>query len=83
MFGSHAVVDHATHLRAPSCENLFEVTSTISSCSMPQPKASVATEMLESLPERALNLIRSSGFQGADLIKLESDIHRPSFRDKG
>ena len=37
--------------------------------------------MLNALPERALNLTRSSGFMGADLVKVESDVHRPSFKD--
>ena len=45
-------------------------------------EAHVAAEIVAALPERALNLIRSSSFKGADLVKLESEIARPSFRDR-
>ena len=47
------------------------------------PEAKVALDLLRGLPQRALNLIRSSGFNGADLVRLENDVSRPSFRDQG
>ena len=37
--------------------------------------------MLKAIPNRALNIIRSGNFGGADLIQVSSDISRPSFRD--
>lgn len=43
-------------------------------------KASIAKDILANMPNRALNLIQSSAFMGADLVRVESDIHRPSFR---
>ena len=43
-------------------------------------KASIANDILANMPKRALNVIQSSAFMGADLVKVESDIHRPSFR---
>lgn len=50
---------------------------------LPIPEANVALELLNSMPQRAFNLIRSSGFNGCDLVRLESDVHRPSFKDWG
>ncbi|CAL1159180.1 unnamed protein product [Cladocopium goreaui] len=43
--------------------------------------ATVALDMLNSIPNRALSLIRSSGFMGADLVKTEDDVTRPSFKE--
>lgn len=41
----------------------------------------MAFEMLKAMPQRALHIIRGGNFTGANLVKLESDICRPSFRD--
>ena len=43
----------------------------------------MADEMLRSIPERARLLILSGEFEGhgVDLVKVQSDVHRPSFRD--
>ena len=49
----------------------------------PPPRQRVAKDILAGMPSRALNLIQSSAFMGADLVRLESDIHRPSFRETG
>lgn len=43
-------------------------------------EAKVALDIVKGLPQRALALIRSEAFQGADLIRLDSDVARPSFR---
>lgn len=53
----------------------------VSCCTPPGAEATVALDMLNSIPNRALNLIRSSGFMGADLVKTEDDVTRPSFKD--
>ena len=44
-------------------------------------KADVAHDMLEALPTRAVNIIRGGGWRGGDLVKIDSEITRPSFRD--
>ena len=44
-------------------------------------QAELAWDMLCGIPKRALNIIRGGNFGGADLIKLDSEISRPSFRD--
>ena len=41
----------------------------------------MALDVLNNIPNRALSLIRSSGFMGADLVKTEDDVTRPSFKD--
>lgn len=46
-------------------------------------EADVARRMLRSMPERAVNIIISGDFAGSNLVKLASDIHRPSFKDPG
>ena len=43
-------------------------------------QGNIAADMLSHLPERALCILRSSSFNGADLVRLESDVSRPSFR---
>ena len=53
----------------------------VHSPSQPGAEATVALDMLHNLPDRALSLIRSSGFMGADLVKTEDDVTRPSFKD--
>lgn len=40
----------------------------------------MAVDIMNHLPKRALNILQSSSFHGADLVKLESDVSRPSFR---
>ena len=45
-------------------------------------QASVAHEMLRSIPARAKQIIMDGDFSGTDLVRLDSDIHRPSFRDR-
>lgn len=49
-------------------------------CSVVQ--AEVATDMLKAIPQRALEIILTDKFAGADLVILESEIHRPSFKDR-
>lgn len=44
-------------------------------------KADVAHDMLEALPPRAVNIIKGGGWRGGDLVKIDSEISRPSFRD--
>ena len=45
------------------------------------PEADLAVAMLRAIPKRALNIIKGGNFGGADLVKLDSEISRPSFRD--
>ena len=45
-------------------------------------KARVAKDMYDSIPARAANMIKSGTFAGGALIKVESDVSRPSFRDR-
>ena len=45
-------------------------------------EADLASDLLHGIPKRALNIIKGGNFGGADLVKLESEISRPSFRDR-
>ena len=44
-------------------------------------KATVAGDMLAAMPERAVDIIMNGNFAGTDLVRLSSEIHRPSFKD--
>ena len=44
-------------------------------------EADLALDLLHGIPKRALNIIKGGNFGGADLVKLDSEINRPSFRD--
>ena len=48
---------------------------------LPASKADVARAILRSIPDRAVQLIMSDDFMGADLLVVESEVHRPSFKD--
>lgn len=48
---------------------------------LPASKADVAKAILRAIPERAMQLIMSDDFMGADLIVVESEVHRPTFKD--
>ena len=37
--------------------------------------------MLKAIPQKALEIILTDKFAGADLVLLDSEIHRPSFKD--
>lgn len=45
-------------------------------------QASLAADILQSIPNRALNMIRA-GTHGGTLVRLECEVSRPSFRDTG
>lgn len=45
-------------------------------------QASLAGDILRAIPNRALNMIRS-GTHGGNLVRLECEVSRPSFRDTG
>jgi hypothetical protein len=45
-------------------------------------KARVARDMLDCIPVRAANMIRAGTYAGGALLKVDSDVSRPSFRDK-
>ena len=47
-------------------------------------QAEVAESMFQSIPERARAMILGGAFRdhGLELVKLSSEIHRPSFRDR-
>ena len=49
------------------------------------PQAGVADEMFRSIPERARAMILNGEFQGhgMDLVTVQSEVHRPSFRETG
>jgi len=36
--------------------------------------------MLQAMPVRAISIILAGDFKGADLVTLQSEIHRPSFK---
>ena len=42
----------------------------------------MAKDMLDSIPARAANMIRAGTYAGGSLLKVDSDISRPSFREK-
>jgi hypothetical protein len=44
-------------------------------------QAEVARKMLRAMPERAREIILGGDFGGSNLVILQSEIHRPSFRD--
>lgn len=44
-------------------------------------QAEVARKMLRGMPERAREIILGGDFGGSNLVILQSEIHRPSFRD--
>ena len=44
-------------------------------------KTTVAKDLVAAVPERALQIIMGGDFRGADLVRLASEIHRPSFKD--
>lgn len=44
-------------------------------------KADVAHSMLKALATRAVNIIKGGGWRGGDLVKIDSEITRPCFRD--
>ena len=46
-----------------------------------QTQAEVAWDMLQGIPEKALDLLRRAPHISGDLVKTESDVHRPSFKD--
>lgn len=37
--------------------------------------------MMRAMPARAKQIILNGDFGGADLVTLDSDVHRPSFKD--
>jgi hypothetical protein len=39
--------------------------------------------MLRSIPDRAMEIITGGDFAGTDLVRLSSDVHRPSFKEWG
>ena len=51
--------------------------------SHPLMQAGVAREMLRGIPDRAMEIITQGNFTGTDLVRLASDVHRPSFKDWG
>jgi hypothetical protein len=46
-------------------------------------QADVAREMLRNIPDGAMHIITDGEFAGTDLVRLSSDVHRPSFKEWG
>lgn len=44
-------------------------------------QAELAKNMLRSMPERAKAIIIGGDFGGTDLVRVDSEVHRPSFKD--
>lgn len=44
-------------------------------------EAEVAKGMRKAIPARALEIILGDDFKGTDMVRLSSEIHRPSFKD--
>ena len=44
-------------------------------------EAEVAKCIRKGIPARALEIILSDDFKGVDMVRLSSEIHRPSFKD--
>ena len=42
-------------------------------------EARVANNLVQLLPQKALDIIRGGNFAGGDLVLLKSEVHRPSF----
>lgn len=62
------VVQHIPSI-PPLCQSMFAAS-----------KAELAKNMLRSMPERAKAIIVGGDFGGTDLVRLDSEIHRPSFK---
>eukprot|EP00435_Cladocopium_sp_Y103_P054437 s2974_g17.t1 len=45
--------------------------------------ADVAREMLRNIPDRAMQIITNGDFAGTDLVRVSSEVHRPSFKEWG
>ena len=54
----------------PLCQSMFAAS-----------KAELAKNMLRAIPERAKAIIVGGDFGGTDLVRLDSEVHRPSFKD--
>ena len=63
-----------------NCPNVFHLTRPRNRL---KAQADVAHEMLRSIPARAKQIMLDGEFGGTDLVRLASEIHRPSFRDRG
>lgn len=69
--------------RQNNMETYHMVTYTTSTCPLhaSSTQADVAREMLRNMPDRAKEIIIHGDFTGTDLVRLSSEVHRPSFKE--